>query len=327
LKILVLRFSSIGDIVLATPVIRALKTQLTGAEVHVATKQNFAQVLQHNPYIDKLHFLIDFGINPLAAQLKEEKFDFVVDLHNNARTWRLRRMLGVAGKAFNKLNRQKWLLVNFKINLLPKVHIVERYLAAAAPLGIVDDGKGLDFFIPEEAEVPISELPVTHRNGYWAYAIGGQHYTKKLPVDRMIDLLEKLQQPVVLLGGKEDATIARALESYFNRAEVKSVPLYNACGKYSLHQSASLLRQSLAVITHDTGLMHIAAALGKKVYSIWGNTVPDFGMYPFRTEFEVLERPGLYCRPCSKIGYDRCPLGHFKCMREIDFNSVEWTVN
>ncbi|RTQ44044.1 glycosyl transferase, partial [Hymenobacter gummosus] len=66
-----------------------------------------------------------------------------------------------------------------------------------------------------------------------------------------------------------------------------------------------------------TGQMHIAAAFRKEIISVWGNTVPEFGMYPFRTEFRALEVEGLGCRPCSKIGYEKCPQGHFRCMRDI----------
>ena len=100
-------------------------------------------------------------------------------------------------------------------------------------------------------------------------------------------------------------------------------PIHNGCGRYSLHQSASLLRQAAFVVSHDTGLMHIAAAFGQRIYSIWGNTVPEFGMYPFRTEYEALEVPGLPCRPCSKIGFAQCPQGHFRCMRAQNLD-VAW---
>ena len=316
LKVLVLRFSSIGDIVLTTPVVRALKTQLPGVEVHYCTKKRFGPLLAHNPYVDKC-FHLEGSFGSLVSQLKAEKYDYVIDLHRNLRTQLIKLRLSVKSYSFNKLNREKWLLVNFKLNRMPDVHIVDRYLATVKPLGVQDDGRGLDYFVPPEETVPRESLPHPFRRGYAAFAIGGQHNTKKLPLPRMIELARLIAQPLVLLGGPEDAANGESIVAAFAGQTGKA--LFNACGKYNLNQSASLVQQADVVFTHDTGLMHIAAAFGKKVYSIWGNTVPAFGMYPYRTEHVVWERPHLYCRPCSKLGYKKCPQGHFKCMNEIDF--------
>ena len=347
LKILVLRFSSIGDIVLTTPVLRQLHEQVPGATVHFATKPAYAKLLEANPHVARIHVLRG-SLGELAAELRAERFDFIVDLHNNLRTRLLRlRLPGVPGRAFDKLNWQKWLLVRAKINRLPPLHIVDRYRAAAAPLGIRDDGRGLEYFIPPDQEVDIAAaLPGCRPGRYAAVAIGAQHATKRLPLEKLIELLARLAPlPVVLLGGPEDDTIADLLETAFAQqapgtasarpAQIPASPYYfpnspahqlttssihNACGRFSLHQSASILRQAQFVVSHDTGLMHIAAAFGKPIFSVWGNTVPAFGMYPYRTEFQVLEVPGLSCRPCSKIGFAECPQGHFRCMREQDFN-------
>lgn len=324
-KILILRFSSIGDIVLTTPVIRCIKQQVLGAEVHYCTKQAFKGILESNPYVDKVHVL-GGGLSELVQQLKAENFDYVVDLHNNLRTRIIKLRLGKPSKSFDKLNYEKWLMVNLKVNRLPDQHIVDRYLAAAAPLGVVDDGKGLDYFIPEQHEVNSHTLPHPFQEGYVAFAIGAQHYTKRLPTDRIIELCEKLQRPIILLGGKEDAAVGEEIAAYFTRKtnnEQPSTIIYNACGKYNLAGSASLVRQAEQVVSHDTGLMHIAAAFQKDIISVWGNTIPAFGMYPFRTRYKVLEVNGLSCRPCSKIGYSKCPKGHFRCMRDIDFSNIE----
>ncbi|UYZ63174.1 glycosyltransferase family 9 protein [Hymenobacter weizhouensis] len=343
MKILILRFSSIGDIVLTTPVVRCVKQQVPGAVVHYATKPAFRGILESNPYVDRVHCLTG-SLGELVEELRAERFDFVLDLHHNLRTTLLKARLGVKSAAFDKLNWRKWLLVSLKINVLPRVHIVERYLAAAAPLGVRNDGKGLDYFIPPQDEVDLSALPAGFQQGYVAFAIGAQHATKRLPVERIIELCGLLRQPVVLLGGPADESTGHTVELAFDQgaatspAPVRQIPespyyfpkspsspapqtlIYNACGQYSLNQSASLLRQARFVVSHDTGLMHIAAALHKEIFSVWGNTVPEFGMYPYRTEFRVLEVPGLYCRPCSKIGYEKCPQGHFRCMRDIRFD-------
>ncbi|MFN8355441.1 MAG: glycosyltransferase family 9 protein [Spirosomataceae bacterium] len=312
-KILILRFSSIGDIVLTTPVVRCIKTQWPEAEVHFVTKPAFRSLVEHNPYIDK-YFLLTHGLNELIRQLKTEQYDYVVDLHHNLRTTLIKIQLGVKSFSFDKLNWQKWLLVNWHINRLPPVHIVERYLKTVEALGIQNDQQGLDYFIPPQDEVSLASLPQSHQAGYVAFAIGGQHETKKLPLSRMIDLCRHIQQPIVLLGGKEDAENGEEIKQSIDNQHI-----VNACGKFNLNQSASLLRQATVVYTHDTGLMHIAAAFKKKIISIWGNTVPEFGMYPYRTEFVAWQVANLPCRPCSKIGYQRCPKGHFKCMNELKF--------
>ncbi|MBS1505747.1 MAG: glycosyltransferase family 9 protein [Bacteroidetes bacterium] len=320
MKILVIRFSSIGDIVLTTPVVRCLKTQVENVQVHYVTKLQYKSILEHNPYIDKLFYLGE-SLTALAAELRNEKYDFVVDLHNNLRTRILKFKLGVPAVSFNKLNVEKWLMVNLKINKLPDVHIVDRYLETTKALGVKADALGLDFFIPEKDDVPIEWLPESHRAGFVAYAIGGQHETKKLPVARMIELCKKINRPIVLLGGKEDfdngERVREALEQL--DGERKNL-IYNSCGKFNLNQSASVIKKSSLVFSHDTGLMHIAAAFKKEVYSIWGNTIPAFGMYPYRTKYHSLENTNLGCRPCSKIGFDICPKGHFKCMNEIVFD-------
>ncbi|MFD3000070.1 glycosyltransferase family 9 protein [Pontibacter toksunensis] len=323
-KILILRFSSIGDIVLTTPVVRCIKQQVPDAEVHYCTKQAFKSILEHNPYVDKTH-LLGGSLKELVQQLKAENFDYVVDLHNNLRTRIIRTRLGKPGRSFKKLNYEKWLMVNFKLNRLPDVHIVQRYLDAAASLGVKDDGKGLDYFIPAKDEVDAHTLPSAFQKGYVAFAIGAQHYTKRLPTERIIELCERLQQPVMLLGGKEDAATGEEIAAYFQtrkKSNGQQTTIHNACGKYSLNGSASLVRQAEKVVSHDTGLMHIAAAFGKDIISVWGNTIPEFGMYPFRTKYKVLEVHGLSCRPCSKIGYSKCPKGHFKCMRDISFEDL-----
>jgi ADP-heptose:LPS heptosyltransferase len=313
-KFLVVRFSSIGDIVLTTPVMRCLATQLVGAEVHMVTKAGFKATLQHNPHIKKLH-LLNNNWGALIQQLKSEHFDAIVDLHHNLRTANLKWALGVKSYAFDKLNWQKFLFTNFKINRLPRVHIVDRYLNTVAAFGVKNDGCGLDYFIGNEDEVPIEILPAPHRNGYIALVIGAALATKQLPLHQLQTLCRLLlPHPLVLLGGPNDA------ENGTKLAQIDTQLIFNACGKFKLNQSASLVKQASLVITHDTGLMHIAAAYNKPILSIWGNTTPIFGMYPYyaaasAAAHRVFEVENLRCRPCSKIGYKACPQKHFNCMQ------------
>jgi ADP-heptose:LPS heptosyltransferase len=316
LKILIIRFSSIGDIVLTTPVIRCCKQQLKDAEIHFVTKASFKTVLEHNPYIDKL-FTFQKDLNEVIPELKKENYDLVVDLHNNLRSTRLKLALGRKNASFKKLNLKKWLAVNLKSkNALPDVHIVQRYLETVSTIGVKDDGKGLDYFIGEKDKVEVSSIDPSLKNGFVALVVGGSYYTKKIPNAKHIEICASSKLPVVLMGGKEDAADG-------DKVCAQSKNVFNACGKFSLSQSASILQQSSYVITSDTGLMHIAAAFGKKIYSLWGNTIPKFGMYPYKPgEGSKILEVDLKCRPCSKLGYHKCPKGHFKCMMEINTSEI-----
>ena len=309
-KVLVIRFSSIGDIVLTTPVVRALAKK--GYEVHFLTKKAFKSVVQSNENIAKVWIWEKKEL----AQLKAEGFHFVVDLHNNLRSRRFQFRLGVKGKAFPKLNIKKMLLVHFKRDKMPKKHIVERYFQAAQPLGVESDGLGLDFFIDPSVENPVSEKK------YYAIAVGAAHATKQLPANLIANIVAKAPYLIVLVGGPADVALAREVEMLCGHKVINTV------GKTSLAESARILEGALKVISPDTGMMHIAAALNKPIYSFWGNTVPEFGMYPYfpaNSESENLSKKfevkGLSCRPCSKIGYGKCPKGHFKCMMNQDLSS------
>jgi ADP-heptose:LPS heptosyltransferase len=311
-KILVVRFSSIGDIVLTSPVIRCIKEQL-GAEIHFLTKENFSGIVENNPNITKV-ITIKSKVSEAREKLIAENYDFVVDLHHNLRSSFVKRLLKKPSASFPKLNVQKWLLVNAHINRLPKIHIVDRYFETVKSLVVKNDGKGLDFFIPEKDEVNLNTLPESHQKNFIAFTVGAKFGTKQLPVEKIIAIINRLNRPVILLGGKEDVERAEKIKKECGEL------VLNVCGKYNLNQSASLVKQASYVISHDTGLMHIAAAFHKKIYSVWGNTVPDFGMYPYLPGegSKIIEVKNLDCRPCSKIGFDKCPKGHFKCMKEID---------
>jgi ADP-heptose:LPS heptosyltransferase len=319
MKILVLRFSSIGDIVLTTPVLRALNEQVPGAEVHVATKTAFADLLRYDPHVHRVHELGD-DIGALITALRAERYDHVVDLHHNLRTARVKRALGVPAHSFPKRNVEKWLLVNFGINKLPHEHIVDRYFTAVAPLGVRNDSRGLELFIPPDRSVPRTVLPEAHRSGYVALAVGAAHATKRLPERRLVELATALRGPLVIIGGEEDRAVGRRI------ADAVGGRAFDATGRYDLLGSASLIAGARAVIAHDSGAMHVACAFKRPVVSIWGSTVPAFGMGPYQPGHPehvfISEVEGLSCRPCSKIGHDHCPKGHFHCMENQDLKRI-----
>lgn len=307
-KYLVIRFSSIGDIVLTTPVIRCLKKQKPDAIIHYVTKKSFKSILEHNPNVDKI-FCIDKDVDEVVNDLKKENYDFIIDLHHNLRSAILKRKLKKPSATFPKLNVSKFLLTRLKINRLPELHVVDRYFEAVKPLGVYPDLLVCDYFIPPADQVNPTDYGV--EGDYFAFAIGAQLATKKLPNEKIISIIQKTNKPFVLLGGEGD----------FDNGELISKACSNCinlCGRLNLNQSASIVKQSVKLVSHDTGMMHIASSFRKKTVSIWGNTVPDFGMFPYMPMnpglYTIHEVKDLKCRPCSKIGYAQCPKKHFNCM-------------
>jgi ADP-heptose:LPS heptosyltransferase len=321
-KILIIRFSSIGDIVLTSPVPRCIKIKYPKAEIHFLAKAQYISLLAFNPYIDKLHVL-DKSPASKALEMKKEGYDFVIDLHNNLRTQVFKSVLGAESRAFDKFNFEKWLVVNFKqVSLLPQVHIVDRYLNTCKSLGVSNDNEGLDFFLNPEENIDdfISQIG----EGYVAWSIGAQHFTKRFPSQKIIAVCKLLQMKIVLLGGNEDKDEANQI------ATSLSGQVVNLCGILSIHQSSMMVKNAKLLVSNDTGLMHIGAAFKKPIVSLWGNTIPEFGMTPCYGKYDVkhatFEIQNLICRPCSKIGFDACPKKHFNCMNQISIAELARTI-
>lgn len=328
MKLLVIRFSSIGDIVLTTPAIRCIKQQIPDVELHFLTKRSFQSVTEANPYIDRF-FYYENNLGPLIADLKNEQYDCIIDLHKNFRTYRIRWALGVKTLSYQKLSLQKFLLTKFHLNFMPRRHIVTRCLDAVAPLGVVDDGGGLDYFFPETYRSETTNLPALHQQGYVAMVIGASYFTKKMPVEKFKALCLLINQPIVLVGGKEDRTEGEQI------AAVDPNRILNACGSFSLHGSAEIVQKANVVISHDTGLQYIACAFNKRVLAIWGGTSPLLDVEPYygvkqTTSHSFLFQnfivPKLSCQPCSNYGTKTCPRGHFKCMNNQDLSGIAGAV-
>lgn len=319
-KVLIIRFSSIGDIVLTTPVIRSLKVALPDTEIHFLTKTAYGPLLEHNPHLRKIHLLRD-SFSATMRQLRSEQFDHVIDLHRNLRSLRVKWALRSSSSTFPKENFAKYRMV--RQQAYPSVqlpHVVTRYGESLRPLGAELDDKGLELLYPPELDQWAQELTTSLGQAPLAVVLGAKFNTKRWLPEYFVEAINRLKRPVMLLGGS-DATAERDLI-----LPQLQVPSLDAVNQYSLLESTALLNQADEVLAHDTGFMHIAAALGKKVYSLWGNTVPALGMTPYKTDSVILENREVNCRPCSKIGFDQCPKGHFDCMRtitpEIVFNTM-----
>ena len=325
-KILIVRLSSIGDIVLTFPVVAAIKSYFPACQIDYVTKKQFAALLEACPGINQA-FYFDNSLAQLRQQLDFKHYDAVFDLHHNLRT----RLLLFASAApvyrFPKNNFQKWLLTKFKVRSKQRQHVVERYLSPLQEF--VHDWEPLNasfqYNIPITAQFDIEKRFSVKPKTYIAIAIGAQFATKRMPTDLLIQLIGQMRQPIVLLGGKEDLQTAELILENCRQNE-----LVSAVGQTNIHESAWLVQNAKALLTHDTGLMHIGASFELPIHVIWGNTTRDFGMYPYRLEQEDVyhyEVANLACRPCSKIGHQQCPKGHFDCMRKQDLQQIAAALN
>ena len=310
-KVLIIRFSSIGDIILTTPVLRCLKQQ-TVLEVHYLTKKSFSGLLQYNPYLEAVHY-IDKEIGAeLIEKLKAEQFDFIVDLHGNWRSLRIKKALGLPSKTFTKLNLKKWLLIHLGIDLMPRQHVADRYLDTVAHLGVSNDHKGLDYFMAPETSVDVDL-----NKPFIAWSIGGSFIHKKLAATQVADVCNKIDLPVFLLGGPQEVDDADAIIEACGQQNIQSF-----CGKLSLDQTALLIKNSRVLLSNDTGLMHIGAAFKKSIVSFWGCTKPSLGFAPYAaasSSVQLLSETSK--RPCSKHGKS-CKHNALGCIKSIDANKI-----
>jgi ADP-heptose:LPS heptosyltransferase len=310
MKILVIRFSSMGDIIYTTPVVRCLRTQIPGVDVHFLTKPAFKYIYDNNPYVDKL-LLLKPTLAETIDEIKAEHYDYIIDLHNNLRTFLIKLKTGIKSSSYKKQPIRKWLSLKFNLKLVEPIHLVERYMKAVAFLNVKNDGKPIDYYIKAQHDIT-KLLPPSHQNGYIAFIIGATHFTKRMPNEKIISICNQIEYPIVLLGGEDVKSngneIANAIGSN----------IYNACGITSLDESVFLVSKAQKVLGFDTGLTHIAEAFDKPIGSIWGGTVPELlGVQPYMVKDAEVIGIELSCRPCSKFGLEKCPLGHFKCMKDI----------
>lgn len=314
MKILIIRLSSIGDIVLTSPVVRCLKQQVNDAEIHYLTKPANVSIMESNPYVDKVIPYSGDG-KAMVKTLQQEHYDYVVDLHRNHRSRYIRWNLHVPYSVYNKENFNKIIYIATKWNVMSGRHVVDRYFGAVTKLHVTNDGKGLDYFFPDE---PLPEkMP---HSPYTVIAVGANHITKAIPLEKIAYLSQKINSAVILLGGKGDK----------ERLAASGIALpenvVNLCGETTLGQSAAIIKDASVVVAPDTGMMHIAAAFHKRIVMVWGCTAAPLGFVPYMTEsydFAI----DLPCRPCTRMGRKKCPKGHMKCLADHDWDKISQTIN
>ncbi len=306
-KILIIRLSSMGDILLTTPLIRSIKKQNPDIQIDFVIKEEFFELLKLNPNLTNIHlyskqtFEKQIFINTLISN----NYEMVIDLQNNIRSKEITKSLNCEVCRIDKKDFKKFLLVNFKINRLKNSpQIPERYAEAA---GIKLDDEGLDLFTNNVAD-PGLDL----NEKYIGLCPGAKHFTKRWPKEYFIELGRKLEfsgYKVALFGGLNELELINEIANELN------TPKYFCTD--SILQSAANMKMCKAIYTNDSGAMHLSCAVKVPVIAFFGSTVKEFGFYPYNALSIELEVENLSCRPCTHIGRKSCPKKHFKCMKEI----------
>ena len=327
-KVLVLRLSSIGDIILTSPFLRVFKGRFPETQLHYVVRKEYAELLRWNPHIDDL-ITVDVShgrraLETLNLALSGERYDAVFDLHNHLRTRIIRNGISRHIHSINKRALRRLLLVGAHINTYGDVvPVPDRYIETGARYGLVPDTRGPELFYPDEVRDAAAALLVASGWSEPAPLIGicpgSQHFTKRWPLERYSELTRVLLDrghTVAVFGSADDAALGDAL------SKLDAARVIDLCGRASLLETAAMMRCCSAIVANDSGLMHLATAVNRPVVAIFGSTVKEFGFFPYNSPAAVLEVADLPCRPCTFNGRSACPKDHFRCMRDISVESV-----
>jgi heptosyltransferase-2 len=333
-KILIIRFSSIGDIVLASPLIRVLRSAYPSSQIDFLVKAEYAELVKFNPHLSsviELKTVEQEELKSLKNEIKLHRYDAIIDIHNSLRSQYLRWFAGVENSSVvNKRVITRFILVKFKWNYYRSiVSVAERYLETVKKFGIQNDGLGLEIFIPDETISTANSMMDKYQLSRFEYVIGvvpsARHFTKCWLPERFVEfgveIAQKRRVKIIIFGSKEEHDYCGDIAQMIN-TKLGSNAAESLAGKLTLLETAAVLDICNLVLTNDTGVMHLAAARKRKIVAIFGSTVQEFGFFPYDTENLVIERKGLSCRPCSHIGLAKCPRGHFRCMKDIQVNDV-----
>lgn len=318
MNFLLIRFSSIGDVVLTTFIPDAIKKKYPDAQIFYASSTRFISLIEEHPNIDRVLVYESMSLRQIAAFCKANQVHIALDLHGSLRSRLLclfLRLKNINVLRYKKFLLRRWMMVKFKRRKPEIPTIRERYSTLLRSLHITGDDSRNHLF--PGAALPDSlsrKLPST----YLVWCIGATHATKKFPSGRIPEIAEQLPIPVVLVGGKAEQEEANNLSAGYKNN------IISVCGECTLQESAFIIRNAALIISNDTGMMHLAAASGKPLISIWGGTVPELGFAPENHDAPhvLIQNNTLNCRPCHSKGLPECPLGHFNCMRQLETETI-----
>lgn len=331
-KILIIRLSSLGDILLTTPLLRVLRNRFPRAQIDYVVRKEYSEILRTNPAVTNLYLLdLSLGIKALLDMrevVHNGNYDLILDLHNSIRSKVLRFGFQGSTRTINKRVIRRWVFVKFKWNLYREViPVPDRYMETAKEFGITNDGKGLELFIPEEVKARVtSVLPDFLRDDTLIIGLCplARHKTKQWLKERFVETARRLHSrygiKVMVFGSSAEQEVCKTIVDDINNQ--CGTIAFNCAGLFSVLETAAAIDKCTLVISNDSGLMHVAAAQKRKLVAIFGPTVREFGFFPYGTPAIVVERKGLHCRPCTHIGRAHCPKRHFRCMTDITVEEV-----
>ncbi len=333
-KILIVRFSSIGDVILASPFIRVMRSRFPKAQIDFVVKSEYAELVKFNHHLSSVIELKTPDPGELMALRKKIQgggYDVIFDLHNSLRSRYLRAFSSATSvSVVQKHALARFLLITFKWNTYKAaVPIADRYFGTAQTFGVRNDDKGLEIFIPDESLFSVSSMMAKHRldryNSVLGIAPAANHTTKMWLQERFaevaVEAVRARQAKIFIFGGQEDLQRCNEIASSINSSASMEAAVSFA-GKLTLLETAAALDFCDVVLCNDTGIMHLAAARQRNVVAIFGPTVQEFGFFPYGTRAEVIEHNDLPCRPCTHIGSENCPQGHFRCMKDTTVDRV-----
>ena len=322
---MVIRLSSLGDIILSFPLLKKLKEKFPEAEIHFLTKTNYEEIISLNPNIDKKIYLTA-GLSGLRKQIKGGDYDLILDIHKNLRSVFVSYSNSAKIRRYKKENFKKLLLVKFKLNLFKQIiPVYKKYLLTLA-----------EYLEEKDYNFSVTNLHFDRNKNisekYIVISPSSRHFTKTYPKEKFVDYINKLNEVdtngsnelsspaeekephkvrIVLIGdaSEKDRSICDYIEKNCNN-------ILNLCGKLNIKELLNVLYNCEYVICNDSAILHLSEAVGKKVIALFGSTVKEFGFFPQLSDSKVFENNNLNCRPCTHIGRESCPLGHFRCMNE-----------
>ena len=317
-RVLCVRFSSIGDVLLTTPLLRALQRRHPTDELYFVTKRAMAPLVEDNPHVSAV-VALEPGerITDLARRLRALAPTHGLDLHGSVRSRALRLLVPARWSGYSKRKIARTALIAAKVDLYrTPVPVAERYFEAARAFDVTPDGGPPEFFLSAAARERMAswlrERGLGEAGGggpFLAIAPGAAHATKRWPLDHWRVLAERLRRmgfALLAVGGPDDRALITEL----------GAGVVNAAGELSLQETGACLARARVVVSGDTGVMHMATGVGTPVVALFGPTVEEFGFFPYRARATVIQR-NLTCRPCSAMGSERCPLGHHRCLVDI----------
>ncbi len=333
-KILIIRFSSLGDILLASPLLRVVRKRFPAAQIDFLVKKEYADLVRYNPNITHV-IQMNRGdwpdLRSMGSVIRKQKYDVIIDLHNGLRSRYIRMTARCPRRSvIDKRLISRFLLVHTKRNFYRDiVPVTQRYLETAKLLGIEDDGGGLDIDVPAEiqslVDARLNKYHLDRFDRVVGFAPTARHFTKRWPQEKFVEcgveLLKNGSSKILIFGAKHEAEYCGDIAHLINNA-AGGPGAENLAADFSILETGAAMDRCDVIISNDSGLMHLAAARKKKLVAIFGSTVREFGFFPFRSDAAVIENIGLRCRPCSHIGRESCPKGHFKCMMDISVAQV-----